>query len=209
MRHSISRACRTALLVAAALTASAAPQDLRAQSPTPTFALAPGDVIRITVWRKPEFSGEFRIMADGSIGHPLYQAINVGGVALPSLTNRVREFLSTYEQNPQVILEPLVRVSVSGEVRQPNLLAVPVGTTLAQALAQAGGGTETANLGKVRLVRGSTTRRVDLRSPGTASMPVESGDQIVVGRRVNIFRDVIGPFASVLAAGAAIVSATR
>ena len=43
------------------------------------FTLKPGDMVRVTVWRKPELSGDFRVLADGSIAHPLYQAINVTG----------------------------------------------------------------------------------------------------------------------------------
>jgi hypothetical protein len=41
------------------------------------------------------------------------------------------------------------------------------------------------------------------------ALPVESGDQIFISRRSSAFRDVIGPLASVLGAGAAIISILR
>ena len=91
-------------LVLLLLLAGASPGRALAQEAPAEAALKPGDVVRITVWRNPELSGEFRIMADGAIGHPLYQAINVSGVSIPALTTRLREFLSTYGQNPQVVV---------------------------------------------------------------------------------------------------------
>lgn len=197
----------TRLLVLAAIIG---PAPARAQA-TESASLGPGDVVRITVWRKPELSGEFTILPDGGIGHPLYQAVNVRGLAIPALATRLREFLTTYEQNPQLIVEPMLRVAVGGQVRSPSLVTVPVGTTVGQAIALAGGATEQGNLGNVRLVRDGRDQRVNLESVrgGAAATPVRSGDEIYVGTRGNIFRDVIGPFASILGAAAAIVGATR
>jgi polysaccharide export outer membrane protein len=173
--------------------------------------LVPGDVVRITVWRQPELSGEFRIMSDGTIGHPLYQAINVRAVPIADLPARVRQFLTTYEQNPQFTLEPLVRVSVGGQVRLPNLYTLPVGTTVSQAIAQAGGVTERGNPSQVRLLRAGRTQVIDLSSAkaGAGAGPVRSGDELFVGQRGNPLRDVIGPLASVLGAAAAIIIAAR
>ena len=175
------------------------------------FTLKPGDMVRITVWRKPELSGDFRVLADGAIAHPLYQAINVSGMSMPALSARMREFLATYEQNPQVVVEPMLRVAVGGEVRTPNLQVLPVGTTVGQAIAQAGGAGERGNLRKVRLVRDGREQRIDLTDLETnaAAMPVLSGDEIYVGRRGGNIGDVIGPLASVVAAVASIVSISR
>src|SRR5687767_3825792 len=153
MRLPIALVRRASLLAATVIATSLGGEPAAAQSPALTSALEPGDVVRITVWRKPELSGEFRIMVDGAIGHPLYQAVNVRGMGLPALTTRLREFLATYEQNPQVVIEPLLRVAVGGEVRLPNLYTLPVGTTIAQAVAQAGGASENGNLSRVRLIR--------------------------------------------------------
>lgn len=189
---------------------SVAAPSLAAQTEAP-LTLLPGDMLRITVWRQAELSGEFRILADGTIGHPLYQSVNVRSLALPALTTRLREFLSTYEQNPQFVIEPLLRVTVGGQVRSPDLYMLPVGTTLSQAIAQAGGATESGNLGKVRLVREGQAQRINLTDAGSAAagMPIRSGDELLVGQRSNVLRDVIGPFASILGAAAAIVSTLR
>src|SRR5690348_3045151 len=86
--------------------------DLRAQSPAPTqkpsaqpapsaqqVMLAPGDSIRISVWRKPEMSGDFIVGPDGTITHPLYQAVRVGGIPFSTAEVNLRNFLLRFEQD--------------------------------------------------------------------------------------------------------------
>src|SRR2546425_1914579 len=179
--------------------ARTAPATLQPLAP-PDSLLRPGDVLRITVWRQPDFSGEFVINPDSTVAHPLLQALRVGGVPLGTVKARLRDFLATYEQNPRLVVEPLYPVTVAGEVHQPGLVALSRGTTLAQAVARAGGPTERGRLDRVRLVRGGTTRVFNLLSEdrSVAIMPVVSGDQVFVGRRsdFNVLRDVLYPVAS-------------
>lgn len=198
-------------LVLVFLAIGAAPAGAIAQQPPAETTLKPGDLVRVTVWRKPELSGEFRVMANGAIGHPLYQSVNVTGVSIPALTTRLREFLATYEQNPQVVVEPLLQVAVGGQVKTPSLYALPFGTTIGQAIAQAGGTSDGANLRKVRLVRGGRVQRIDLAdlSANAAAVQVASGDEIFVSPRGIGFMDILSPLASIVAAVAAVVSITR
>jgi protein involved in polysaccharide export with SLBB domain len=171
-------------------------------------ALSPGDVVRITVWRKPELSGEFVVNGDGSVSHPLYRDVRVAGIPLESVEARLREFLTKLEANPQFVVEPLLRVAVSGEVRQPNLYTLRPETSLAQAVAMAGGPTERGRRDRVRLTRQSQELLVDLRrgDASGAGMPVRSGDQILVEQHRAIFRDLVSPAVSFLGATAAVVS---
>jgi polysaccharide export outer membrane protein len=173
--------------------------------------LKPGDLIRVTVWRQPELSGEFHIMADGSIAHPLYQAIDVRNVPLPEVTERIRQYLTRLTNDPQVVVEPLLSVAVGGEVRTPGLYNVLIGTSLSQAIAQAGGASTEGNIRKVTLLRATRREAIDLTDirSNRGRMPVRSGDQIFVGRRSSVFRDVVGPLASVLALAVAVVTVSR
>lgn len=170
--------------------------------------LNPGDKVQITVWRMPELSGEFLVGADGTITHPLYHAVKVTGVPVSAVEERVRGLLVRLETNPQFVVQPLFRVAVGGEVNLPNLYNLAPETTVAQAVAQAGGATEQGNLARVRLVRGSRAFSVDVASPGAglSQMPIRSGDQIIVERKRSVFREYVVPLGSVIAGIAGVVS---
>ena len=161
--------------------------------------LEPGDSIRIQVWRKPEFSGDFQVGPDGTITHPLYRAVRVAGVPLAAAEANIRRFLSDYDQNPQFVMEPLINVSISGEVPRPSVFAVQPKTTLAEAVARAGGTTQFGRRDRVRIFRseGSARRELffDLKDPtdAVAQSPVQSGDQIVVDRNKAFVKDVLLP----------------
>ncbi len=200
------------LLLYAAVCLTAGPWSLFAQPQTATsaagVALNPGDVVRITVWRKPELSGEFAVAGDGTISHPLYREVRVTGLALAGVEARLREFLGRLEANPQFVVEPLLRVAVSGEVRTPNVYNLRPETSLSQAVAIAGGPNERGRRDRVLLVRQNQQVIIDLRRADAAGagMPVRSGDQLLVEQQRAVFRDFIGPMLNVLGATAAVVS---
>lgn len=170
--------------------------------------LNPGDAVQITVWRQPELSGEFAIAEDGSITHPLFREIVVVGMPLPEAESRVRDFLNGMQANPRFVVQPLLRVSVGGEVRQPSLYRLPPETSIAEAVALAGGATDRGRLDRIRLFRGGEEILVDLTNPeaGRAQEPIRSGDQIFVDRRTSIFRDFIAPAGSITAALVSLIS---
>src|SRR5688572_27778590 len=156
--------------------------------------LRPGDAVRITVWRKPELSGEFTVTADGTLTHPLYRRVVVTGVPLATVESRLKDVLKEYETQPQFVVEPLVRVAVGGEVRQPNLYSLRPEMSIGEAVALAGGATERGRTDRVVLIREGRQLRVDLRSKAQIdATPIRSGDQIVVERAFSPMRDIVGP----------------
>ena len=154
------------------------------------------------------FRSEFPISASGTIVHPLYRELQVTGVPLATVEERLRAFLTRYETNPQFVIQPLLRVIVGGEVRTPNILSVPPGTTLTQAIALAGGVSERGNIRDVRVYRGGSEVKIDLSQPETNAglIQIRSGDQIIVARRRTPVREIIAPVTSTIAATAAIIS---
>lgn len=170
--------------------------------------LAPGDILKIAVFRNAELSCECVIASDGSIVHPLYRDLRVAGMPIPDVESRIRTFLSKYETNPMVVVSPLVRVFVGGEVRQPNVYNVPPGTTLAQVIGLAGGPTDRAELEKVQVWRSRDHLMLNMLSAdgSAAQMPVHSGDQILVARSRSLFQDFVAPASSLVAAAAAITT---
>jgi polysaccharide export outer membrane protein len=201
------------LLLLFALSASA--PALHAQAPRApldtSVVLRPGDLVKVVVWRNAEMSGDFVVGINGALRHPLYQEVPVAGVPLQTVEARLKEYLSKYSDDPQLIVEPLFRVTVAGEVRTPNMLSVPRGTTISQAVALAGGPTAEGRLNKVRVLRGGRRYDVDLTDPKStwAGAPIRSGDEIIIARRSNFFRDIFFPFVGVAGAAASIVTAVR
>jgi polysaccharide export outer membrane protein len=194
-----------ALLTAAGLIlafplAAQAPGDTGTQS-----VLTPGDSVRIVVWRRPEFSGDFVVAPDGSITHPLFRAVKVAGVPYATAEANLRRFLTGFEENPQFVMEPLVRVAVSGEVGRPQIYALRPETSISEAVARAGGAREKGAPSKARVLRFDPSGRqqqfvVDLTNPeaGAGTLLVRSGDQIIVPERRSFLRDVMLPVLGVV-----------
>lgn len=176
---------------------------VEAQQPRSTAGqsvLTPGDSVRIVVWRKPEFSGDFVVASDGTITHPLFRTVQVAGVPFATVEANLRTFLGRFEENPQFVVEPLIRVAVSGEVTRPLVFAVRPETTIGEALARAGGLNPNGARNRIRVLRlqpnGQQQQLVlDLADAGSAdgTQPVRSGDQIVVDRRKSFFREILVP----------------
>jgi len=179
---------------------------------TSVVVLHPGDVVKVTVWRNTEMSGDFMVGANGALRHPLYQEVPIAGVPLHEVEQRLRQFLTKYEQNPQLVVEPLFQVTVGGQVRTPNLYPLPRTTTISQAIALAGGVLPDGRLDKVKLYRDGKEYQVDLTDPSGrwANEPIQSGDQLIVEKKGNFFTSVMLPLIGVAGSVASIINvATR
>ena len=212
MRNLVLQPLATLILVLS-LAQSGEAQSASSSAPTAVseqVTLAPGDSVRIVVWRKPEMSGDFIVGPDGSITHPLYRTVRVGGIPFSTAEVNVRNFLARFEQDPQFVVEPLVRVAVSGEVGRPQVFAVRPETSIAEAVAQAGGANQFGARNRVRVLRKDGGRQreflVDLMSPegSSSTLRVHSGDQIVVDRKRSFFKDIFIPTLGVLGSMASI-----
>jgi polysaccharide export outer membrane protein len=202
MSRLLGRSLLTAAVASLATAcATASPQvqaDLREVSAP--AVLRPGDALRVTVWRKADLSGEFPIAEDGTIEHPLLRDVKVAGLSAPDAEERVRVSLERLETSPQFVVQPLLRVMVGGEVSKPTLYHLPPATSIAEAVALAGGASpDRGRLDRVRVFRDGREFRVDLTRPeaGAAHSPVRSGDQIFVDRKRTVLRDYVAPAASV------------
>jgi protein involved in polysaccharide export with SLBB domain len=181
-----------------------------AEAQTPTSAAPPvfraGDAVRVTVWGNTEFGGEFEIAEDGTVIHPLYRVIRIAGLSLPQAEAEFVRVIQRFISQPELVVEPLFRVAITGAVNAPGIFTVSSNSTLAMALSQAGGPSATADLSRVNLIRDGRELRLDLRNPDNefARTPIRSGDQIFVAPRTSLWRDrlepairTIGSFASI------------
>jgi polysaccharide export outer membrane protein len=162
-------------------------RDLYAQS---QFALAPGDAIRIQVWREPDLSGEFVINELGVVTLPLLGRMDVVSVPLSELRDKLISAYAVQLRNPSVTVTPLRRVYVLGEVIKPGQYAVDPTISLGGVLALAGGPTYVGDLHRVRVIRNGKVivGRIDATTnPGMGD--IRSNDEIFVDRRSWIDRN--------------------
>src|SRR5215203_1424035 len=151
-------------------------------------ALRPGDVLKIVVFRDKELSNEYPIDARGYVQIPGLGVIKAAGLDPTEVTDRLK--LALVERGfarPEISVQPLIRVSVLGEVRSPNVYPVDPGTSLLQLLTVAGGPSDRARLKDTRVIRDGRAFRVDMESAlnGSAAgrIVLYSNDVVVVERR--------------------------
>lgn len=167
------------------------------------YTLGEGDVVKILVYDHPDLTTETQITADGQITFPL-----LGRVQLMGLTfNQAEKAVASKLESAGMVKSPNVtvmvtqyrsrRLSVLGEVNKPGRMALDSPTSLAEALALAGGVTPTAG-NKVVLIRadgaGKQTRTeftvaelLDDGVQGRAAISVQAGDILFVPKAEQFF----------------------
>jgi polysaccharide biosynthesis/export protein len=174
-------------------------------------SLNPGDSLRVEVWRHPDFSGVFVVGPDNNVMHPLFRGVRVGGVPFATAEANVRQVLSQYDKEPQFVFEPFLRVTVSGEVFRPQVLALPPQTSIVEAVTRTGGPNQYAARNRARIIRmeaGGARRefKVNLDRPeeGLSLGPIRSGDMILLDRKRSFVKDILVPTISVAGSIAAL-----
>lgn len=124
------------------------------------YRLQPEDVLYITVHEQPDLTTRTRITADGNITFPLLGTVKVAGSSIRDVEDKLTELLrEDYLVNPQVIVyieeySPK-QVSVIGCVNNPGKYDMfnERETTVLEAIAMAGGFTESAAVNETRILR--------------------------------------------------------
>jgi polysaccharide export outer membrane protein len=184
---------RSAFALAVALLAPLATAPAAAQNPPSApdslrvIAVRPGDVVKIQVWGHEELSGEFPVDENYDLFYPIVGAINVRELTVRQLRDRLNHELEALFQHPFIVVVPLFRVAVLGEVMRPSLYSVDPTMTIYDIIALAGGTTRDANQRKIQLMRGGEEVRLILDAPaiGRATLRdlgVRSGDHVIVAR---------------------------
>jgi polysaccharide export outer membrane protein len=155
-----------------------------------------GDVLAVTFYAGGEKQDDFTstVSSAGVITSPLIGDLKVAGMTTNAISDTMTTLLAkSFFVKPQVLVnvkEYAGQVLVMGAVRQPGAYGFQAGLTALKACLMAGGFTEYAMPGKVKITRVtnglSTTINVNLDkvSKGKASDPeLVKGDRIDVGRR--------------------------
>lgn len=169
----------------------AAAQSLHAQdSPALAGYIRAGDVIRLSIWREPDMSGEFLVNEEGVVVFPRLGEMNVLGETPETLKAKLLEGYLRFLRNPSIEIVVLRRVRIMGSVHRPGLYTVDPTISIADALAMAGGATPQGNQKEITILReGEELRTVVTGNTIIAESPIRSGDVIFVPERGWIARN--------------------
>jgi len=113
-------------------------------------------VLNVSIWKNKELSTSVTVRPDGMITYPLVGEIEVNGLTVGEVEERLTKLLKRQIQEPQVtvILEATYsfRIYVLGEVLQPGVFELKGPVTIVQALAIARGLTTFASRSKIFVV---------------------------------------------------------
>lgn len=168
-------------------------------APPPEFdvyRLGPGDSITVNVSNFPDLNFQALIDLEGNIIVPLMGRLAVQGLTIPELEEKLRFGLNQFVIEPNVLVtlgnRRPVETIITGEVFQPGSYALPSNPIplVADALVQAGGSTQSADLRNIiirrTLLDGSVLEAsVDLLTPlkygqRVRDLRIEDGDVIIV-----------------------------
>ena len=163
------------------------------------YLLGAGDRIKLDIFSVPEYSGDYQVLADGTLNLPLAGSVTVEGLTLKDASTAISKKLGEWLTRPIVTVSLTasrpINVAVSGEVTRPGSYTTTLTEggipTLTKMLQLAGGMSQSADLQRVQVLRRSSkggapqTRTVDLRQlllTGDISqdVPLRDGDSIVV-----------------------------
>ncbi|WP_017460549.1 XrtA/PEP-CTERM system exopolysaccharide export protein [Dyella ginsengisoli] len=158
------------------------------------------DLLEVSVWNNPDLSVKVPVRPDGRITVPLIGDVVAGGKTPDQVSADIKERLKSFIRDPQVAVivtelrshEYLLRVRVTGAVRNPVSIPYHQGMTVLDAVLAAGGITEFAAPDRTELYRKtkSTTSSYAVQlgqilqdgKLGT-NYPVQPGDVITVPQR--------------------------
>ncbi|MFQ5912861.1 MAG: polysaccharide biosynthesis/export family protein, partial [Nitrospinota bacterium] len=108
------------------------------------YSVGPKDVLKVTVYRETELSGEFVVAGDGSINYPLLGRVRVEGLTVAQIEKRVETLLAKdYLVNPSLSVKVAEfrsqQIQLLGAVMKPGTYALRGPTTLIEIISQGGG----------------------------------------------------------------------
>ena len=150
-----------------------------------------GDRVVLAVEGEPALSDTFTVLASSEIllPPPVGNVVSLRGVLRSELDAHLRQELARYLQRAAVRAQPLIRLSVQGEVTRAGIYHVAPDGVVADAVMAAGGTTATADIKNVRVERaGESVWEGNLQQLIGTGRTIEEarlcdGDQLVIPRR--------------------------
>lgn len=130
-------------------------------TPNQGYRLGPNDVIRVQVFGEDELTTETRVSGDGKIAMPLLGVLEIQGLTVKDTEELIAARLADgYLKTPRVSVYVTTyrNFYVAGEVKSPGGYAYADGLTVLKAVTLAGGFTEKAATGRIKIKRVRETK---------------------------------------------------
>lgn len=152
-----------------------------------------GDRVFLRVQGEEAMSGDtLTVRAGPTLPVPVVGDISLRGVLRSELTEHLEGELSRFVRSPRVTAEPLIRVSVIGEVNNRGFYLVPADLLVTDVLMLAGGPTPAADLDGLRIERGGqriwegdSLAQALVQGRTLDQLNLQAGDQIHVPERTR------------------------
>jgi polysaccharide biosynthesis/export protein len=158
-----------------------------------TYAVQPGDILKVSVWKEPQLQDPILVRPDGGFSFPLVGEIDGRGKTVAQLQVIMTQRLSKYISDPVVSVSVTEihgnKVYVIGQVAKPGEFIVNPRVDVMQALSMAGGMTAFASLSNIIILRRNGTAQTALHFDYTdvakgkkldENIQLQSGDVVVV-----------------------------
>ncbi len=170
---------------------------------SPTYLLAKGDLLAISLWAYPEITppntvvntSGYVIDQSGRLNFPLIGAIQAEGLTIEQLGRNMSKRLAKYLKQPDVQIRAMQyngrKYNVDGEVKQPGQFPLnDQQVTLYTALSNAGGTLATSDINRIELTRKGHTYHLSLLALQHAGLSptrlfLQEGDTIHVFSKEN------------------------
>lgn len=150
--------------------------------------LNPGDGIRLTLFNvTDQISGDYFIQLDRTLQLPYIGTIYTNDKNYLLIKNEIIQKYDSLYRDPELSIQPLFKINIIGEVKQPGFYFVTDVEKLSGIFALAGGVTGDADIDNVFIIRDSSEIELDARdmieSGNTmGDVGLISGDRIYVPR---------------------------
>ncbi|MGD9898859.1 MAG: polysaccharide biosynthesis/export family protein [Calditrichaceae bacterium] len=149
----------------------------------------PGDGVRVTFFNISDgISGDYFVQQDGHMQLPYIGLISARDRDFPSIRNEIITKYDSLYRNPELTIQPLYKINVLGEVRNPGLYYVTGVEKLTDLIAMAGGETSDTNLNGLYIIRENQEIKVNAKSiiekgDRVSDIGLRSGDRVFVPRK--------------------------
>ncbi len=180
------------------------------------YLLGTGDRLKVSVFNADDYGGEFSVLSGGVLNIPLVGEVPVAGLTIQQASDVLSARMREYVRQPRVTVSLLaarpLQVAIAGEINRPGAYtlsaegaasgeSISATPTLTQAISQAGGITQAADIRDIVVRRQQASAadavvsdreiNVDLwqllkEGQIDADLPLQHGDRIIIPTAIAV-----------------------